>query len=637
MVKRYLSLISLDQAVRLTCTSFEKPDRSVRIPVIDSSGRVSSTPVYAKYSVPEVNLAAMDGFAVRSRDTVGASDQSPVIIEDFTPVNTGNIVPPEFDAVIMIEDTWKKGNNLQIRKSVSLWQHIRPAGEDVREGQLVLPEGHRIRPFDIGALATYGIVHIDAREVNVGLIPTGSELVNLGIRPGPGQVVESNTIMAQVFLNEMGANCTRYPIARDKPEIIEESLCKAVDENDLVLISAGSSAGSRDYTAEVIESVGELLFHGVAMKPGKPAMLGKINGKPVIGLPGYPLAAQTVLREFAGPLLQSWGLPAPLYHTFRVQLSGSLVSDLGFDEFIPVSVGHIGSTYYAIPHSRGSGIQMATVKANGFVHIPAFKEGCDSNTEMEAVLTTDPGNIERTLLLSGAYDPALDELAHLVRNLGIFMQVRSAGNIGAVLSLRHNSCHAAPLSLPDFSFLPNCREIMQLLPLPDLRFIHIAATSLGIVSMEGYNFDDIINKRFINRQKGTSARMILDSFLQTRGVDPAQIDGYGHEVETHKAVAEAIRNGFADAGICTSGVAEENGLLFIPLVGEQFELAIRTDLLKEPNISALVSTIQSDPFKVALAEKGGYNLSQTGLIRCLSEDFSVKEYFSIESASAPLR
>lgn len=178
---------------------------------------------------------------------------------------------------------------------------------------------------------------------------------------------------------------------------------------------------------------------------------------------------------------------------------------------------------------------------------------------------------------------------------------------------------------------------MQLLPLPDLRFIHIAATSLGIVSMEGYNFDDIINKRFINRQKGTSARMILDSFLQTRGVDPAQIDGYGHEVETHKAVAEAIRNGFADAGICTSGVAEENGLLFIPLVGEQFELAIRTDLLKEPNISALVSTIQSDPFKVALAEKGGYNLSQTGLIRCLSEDFSVKEYFSIESASAPLR
>jgi len=442
--------------------------------------------------------------------------------------------------------------------------------------------------------------------------------------------------MAQVFLSEMGASCTRYPIAGDDPEIIQDSLFKAADENDLVLISAGSSAGTRDFTAEVIESAGGLLFHGVAMKPGKPAMLGKINGKPVIGLPGYPLAAQTVLREFAGPLLKSWGLPEPLYHTFRVQLSGSLVSDLGFDEFIPVSVGHIGSKFFAIPHSRGSGIQMATVKANGFVHIPAMKEGCDSETEMEAVLTTDPGNIERTLLLSGAYDPALDELAHHVRNKGIFMQVRSAGNIGAVLSLRHNSCHAAPLSLPDFSFLPNCREIMQLLPLSDLRFIHIATTSLGIASMEGYTFDDLVRTRFINRQKGTSARMIFDTILKSKETDPSQIDGYGHEVGTHKAVAEAIRNGFADAGICSSGVAEENGLLFVPLVGEQLELAVRTDLMKEQNLGSLVLTIQSEPFKRALEEKGGYNLAQTGLILCLSEDFSVKEYVSLESASAPL-
>ncbi len=312
MVKRYLTLISLERAKELTLSSFGNPDRRVTIPVINCAGRVTATPVYAKYSVPEVNLSAMDGFAVRSRDTVGATDQSPVIIEDFAQVNTGNIVPPGFDAVIIIEDTWKRGNHIQIRKSASLWQHIRPAGEDVREGQLVLPEGHRIRPFDIGALATYGIVHVDVREVNIGLIPTGSELVNLGIRPGPGQVVESNTIMAQVFLGEMGANCTRYPIACDSPEIIEESLCKAVDENDLVLISAGSSAGTRDYTAEVIESAGELIFHGVAMKPGKPAMLGKIKGKPVIGLPGYPLAAQTALQGICRAPARIMGIACPV-------------------------------------------------------------------------------------------------------------------------------------------------------------------------------------------------------------------------------------------------------------------------------------------------------------------------------------
>ncbi|PKL58181.1 MAG: molybdopterin biosynthesis protein, partial [Methanomicrobiales archaeon HGW-Methanomicrobiales-5] len=205
MVKRYLELHSLDEALTLLTSSFVVPRRTEKVPVIKSVGRVVAEPVYAKYSVPEVNLSAMDGIAVRSRDTIGASDRNPVTLDHFSRVNTGNIIPPEFDAVIMIEDVWESGDCFQVRRAATPWQHVRPAGEDIKENRLVLPRGHLIRPFDIGALATFGITAVEVRAVRVGIIPTGSELVPLGVRPAPGQVVESNTIMAQVFLNQMGA------------------------------------------------------------------------------------------------------------------------------------------------------------------------------------------------------------------------------------------------------------------------------------------------------------------------------------------------------------------------------------------------------------------------------------------------
>ena len=406
MVKRYLELRSLDDALALLTSSFAVPKRTEMVPVMQSVGRVVAEPVFAKYSVPEVNLSAMDGIAVRSRDTIGAGDRTPVTLDHFARVNTGNIVPPEYDAVIMIEDVWEAGDNFQIRRAASPWQHVRPAGEDIRENRLVLPRGHLIRAFDIGALATYGITRVEVKAVNVGIIPTGSELVPLGVRPAPGQVVESNTIMAQVFLDQMGATCTRLPIVPDNPNLIRNALSSAVEDNDLVIISAGSSAGTRDFTESVIRSLGELIFHGVAVRPGKPVMLGMVKGTPVLGLPGYPLAAQTALREFAAPLLESWGFPPAPRFPVKVRLAQPLVSDPGFDEFVPVFVGRIGSTLYGTPHGKGAGVQMATVKANGYTRIPAPVEGYEAGTDLEVLLTTDPGSVERTLILTGSVDPS---------------------------------------------------------------------------------------------------------------------------------------------------------------------------------------------------------------------------------------
>ena len=526
MVKRYLSLCSLDHARELLKNSFSIPERTEKVPVVNSLGRVVAKPVYAKYSVPEVNLSAMDGIAVRSRDTIGATDKSPVTLDNFVRVNTGNIVPPEYDAVIMIEDTWEAGDRFQIRKSAAPWQHVRPAGEDIRENRLILARGHLIRAFDIGALATYGITSIEARTVNVGIIPTGSELVALGTRPGPGQVVESNTIMAQVFLNSMGAHCTRLPIVRDDPDLITDALASAVKKSDLVIISAGSSAGTRDYTASVISSLGELIFHGVAVKPGKPVMLGKINGKPVLGLPGYPLAAQTMLREFAAPLLEHWGLAPAAKYPVRVRLSQPLNSDPGFDEFVPIFVGRIGGVLWGIPNVRGAGVQMATVKANGYSHIPAPVEGYDTGHELEVFLTTDPGSIERTLILTGSLDPSLENLANLVHDKGLFIHASNVGNTGGLLALKRNTCHAAPISLPSISSVTDARSLKPYLSCTDPVFVHIAKIEQGVASCDGLTFDNIPDVRFINTKKDSSARKLFDTLIGERGIDPAAINGY---------------------------------------------------------------------------------------------------------------
>jgi molybdopterin molybdotransferase/putative molybdopterin biosynthesis protein len=448
MVKRYLSLRSLEEALRILRTSFTPSGRTETVPLMNSVGRVVASPVYAKYSVPEVNIAAMDGIAVRSRDTLGATEQAPVTLDHILRVNTGNIVPPEFDAVVMIEETWDKEGQFQVRRPVAPGQHVRIAGEDIQKGQLVLPSGHQVRAFDIGALATYGITGVEVCSVKVGIIPTGSELVPLGVRPGPGQVVESNTIMATVFLGGMGASCTKYPIVPDDPGRIRDTLTTAAREHDLVVISAGSSAGTRDFTAEVIGSLGELLFHGIAMKPGKPAMLGRIGGRPVLGLPGYPLAAQMVLHELAAPLLESWGLRAAPRCTTHARLSQTLSSDLGFDEFVPVSVGRVGDRSWCIPHSRGSAVQMATVRANGCIHIPAQVEGLEAGMEVEVSLTTDPATVDRAVLLVGTVDPALGELADHAHARGILIHASNNGVTGALLALGRGSCHAVPLLVP---------------------------------------------------------------------------------------------------------------------------------------------------------------------------------------------
>ncbi len=615
-MKRYLSVISLAEARALMERSFPAIPGVVRVPVTAGTvGRITAAPIFARFSVPAIHLSAMDGIAVRSAETLGASEQNPVTLPDAARVNTGNIVPAGYDAVVMIEDVWVDGETYTVRKPVSPWQHIRPVGEDIGESEMILSSHHRIRPQDVGALANYGVTEVDVLNVRAGLIPTGSELVPAGVMPPPGKVVESNTLMAASVLAEAGVEAHRYPIVPDDPDRIRDAVRRGVAENDILLVSAGSSAGTRDYTADIVRDLGEVLAHGVAIKPGKPVIVGRVEGKPVIGLPGYPLAAATVLRELVMPLVARYGLPVREPGHVAARLTTSLQSDIGTDEFVLLSVGKIGDRWVAVPQSRGAGIQMSAVRANGYLRIPEDMEGAEAGKTVDVRLTVPRAEAEEAVLVTGSHDPALDYLADLVRPRGVDIHSTHLGSMGGVIALKKEECHAAPMHLlaPDGTY--NTYYLERYMPGADLALLCVAERQQGVISRDGLSFDDLPGRTFINRQKGSGTRMLLDHTLAARGIDPASIPGYGREATTHLAVALAVRTGEADAGMGVYSAAKALDLAFVPVATERYELAMHRAMLDDPRIAALVETVSSAAFKQVLRDLGGYETDETGVLR----------------------
>ncbi|MDU9375609.1 hypothetical protein McpSp1_01860 [Methanocorpusculaceae archaeon Sp1] len=442
-MKRYLHQITVDEALAVIRSI--PPHTTVRrVPIVESVGHRLAQSLYAEYSVPEVPVSAMDGFAVKSSQTIKAGDQTPLSLKNFARVNTGNVIPKEFDAVVRVEDVWFDGDDpdaITIRKSVNPGTNVRPVGEDIKAGQLILPAGTLIRPFDIGAIASYGFTHVSVRSVSVGILPTGNELIMPGERPAPGQVVESNTTMAESYLRQFGVDVIRYPPVVDNPVLIRGALEKILTENDIAIVSAGSSAGTKDFTAKVIGELGELLFHGVAVKPAKPAMLGIAGKKPIFGLPGYPLSAQTVLRIFVRELLEAWGWKGPEHKTINVRLGDSISSEGGIDEFSLHAAAKVGSEYTAIPQSRGASVQMTGVRSNVIIRIPYGVEGFEAGEVVPALLSAPTEELDRTVLIAGVYDPAIESLTELAVKKDIRIRTGNFNGLSGLMLLLKNACH----------------------------------------------------------------------------------------------------------------------------------------------------------------------------------------------------
>lgn len=615
---------------RAGCTG---PLVAERAPLAAALGRVTAEPVWARISAPHYHAAAMDGVAVRAAETAGATESNPLRLrvgDQAIWVDTGDPLPPDTDAVIMAEHVQDLGDEVEIMAAVAPWQHVRPLGEDIVATELVLPAHHRLRPYDLGALAAAGHTDVLVRRLpRVAIIPTGTELVSVerssAASPEPGQIIEFNSLILAGMVAEWGGLPTRLPPVPDRRELLRAAIAAALEAHDIVVVNAGSSAGSEDYTAAVLAELGEVAVHGVAIRPGHPVILGAARGRPVLGLPGYPVSAALTAELFLAPLVcRMQGLAAPRRPTMRAVFSRKLLSPMGEDEFVRVALGQVDDRVIATPLTRGAGVVMSLVRADGIVRVPRFSEGLHPGEEVEVELRCDPAEVARTIVAIGSHDLALDLLAGHLRRYAPEQRLSSAnvGSLGGLLALKRRDAHMAGTHLLDEATGEYNRAFLErLLPGEDVLLINLAYRDQGFILRPGnpqglHSLADLARAgvRFVNRQKGSGTRVLLDYQLKQQGIDSAAIDGYTREEFTHMAVAAAVLSGAAGVGLGIMAAALALGLEFVPLFQERYDLAIPRRHWESALLAPLRQALASDSFRADVLALGGYDVRDMGRI-----------------------
>jgi len=573
----------------------------------------------------------MDGFAIKASDSYGAGPDTPVsfqIDRNAWPINTGRPIGDGVDAVVMIENVHFTGDVVfQVEKALVPWENVRRVGEDFVASEMILPARHQITAYDLGALLAAGLTQVEVmKRPVVMLIPTGSELVQpeefCDQTSGQAKIIEFNTVMLAGLVDDHGGIAIRKPIVKDKFDLIKSAIMEAVaSKADIVVINAGSSAGSEDYTAAAIREMGELLVHGVAMMPGKPTILGVVNGKPVIGNPGYPVSSVLSFELFGVPLLRRMqGLPGWSRPTVSAVTTRKISSKLGREEFFRVKLGRVGDRITAAPLPRGAGSITTLTRADGIIRIPLRSEGIDQAAAVKVELLRDPQDIDKTIVSIGSHDLMLDILDDELRKHNLFLSSSHVGSLGGLLALKKGNAHVATAHLLDpKTGIYNWSYIERYVPEVNVRVFHGAMREQGFIVAKNnpkkiMDFNDLIREdvRFINRQTGAGTRVLLDYCLQERHIDPGLIRGYELEEYTHTSVAVAVLSGVADVGMGILGAAKALGLDFIPVATEEYDLVIPDEFLTHPNIQTLLEVLAGKSFKERVQKLGGYNVEKTG-------------------------
>jgi putative molybdopterin biosynthesis protein len=600
------------------------------VSVIESMDRISAAAVSARLSSPFYHSAAMDGYAVRFAETFGASEPTPMRLllgTQAVAVDTGDPIPDGFNAVIMIEEVnvVEDGAAVEIIEPATPWQHVRTIGEDIVVTELIIPENQRIRPVDIGALLAGGHTEIMVRRrPRVFLIPTGDEIIEPGMEPKVGSIIEYNSRVLGGLVTQWGGEPVRSPIIRDDVEELKKAVGEACDHADMVVVNAGSSAGSADFTRRVIDELGEVFLHGVGIKPGKPVILGKVKGKPVLGIPGYPVSAFLTFALFARPLLAIWqGMETPEPETIDAALSRQLSSPLGQEEFVRVKVGQVGNKTIATPVTRGAGVIMSLVRADGIVRIPALSEGIGAGTAVKVELLRGREEIRNTIVCIGSHDNTLDILANMLRKRYPALSLSSAhvGSMGGLMALKKGEAHMAGTHLLDEETgTYNVPYIQKFLKDKRVVLINLVYREQGLVVRKGNpkrirGFEDLLRSDvvFINRQAGSGTRLLTDKHLREIGAQSAAIRGYEREEYTHMGVASAVLTGLADTGLAILAAAEALGLDFVPVAKERYDIAVAREFIEEERMKALLKIIRKDDeFRSIVGGLGGYDFSDMG-------------------------
>lgn len=641
--KIYLKMRSLAEAQEIFFAALDYGSvlSSETVPTSESLGRVTAEAVMARLSSPAFHAAAMDGIAVNAASTYGAAPGHPKRLTagaEAVFINTGHKLPPGMNAVIMIEKVHQIDEEvLEIENPVHPWKYVRKVGEDIVATELLLPQNHEITPFDLGALLASGIRELSVkRRPRILIIPTGSELISIddvGEKgPPPGKIIEYNSQILSGLVSQSGGIPVGHRIVPDDYEKIRTAVQKAcASDYDCVLINAGSSAGSEDHTCRIMEELGEVLVHGVAIMPGKPTVLGIISGKPVIGNPGYPVSAVISFDQFVRPLIyRMLGLLPPGRQKIKAKPARKIPSKLGIEEFLRVRLGKVGEKTIATPLARGAGTITTLTRADGILRIPPLAEGLNADEEIEIELLTSPAGVDSNIVVIGSHDLTIDLLADQVKKRcpEISLSSSNVGSTGGLLAIRNGIAHLAGSHLFD----PETKEynisyIRRVLPDTPVTLVNLVFREQGLMVQPGNpkkieSLADLSRKdlSFINRQAGSGTRILLDYTLKELGIDPAQINGYDRDEYTHMSVAVDVLSGGADVGLGIYAAARALGLDFIPVVKERYDLVISPLFIKDERLDLILDIIRSDEFKAAVHKLGGYDTSRTGKI-IYSADF----------------
>jgi putative molybdopterin biosynthesis protein len=603
------------------------------IPAEQALGRVTAEPIFARVSMPHYHASAMDGIAVVAEQTYSAHEQNPLRLtlgEGFRFVDTGNSIPSPYNAVIMIEHVDEiDENTVEIIEPATPWQHIRPIGEDIVQEEMLFPQGHILRPADLGVLlaAKQTVIPVVKKPV-VTIIPTGNELVEAESDLSSGKIIEFNGTVFSSFVKDWGGEPKLHKIVKDEPEQIKKALLDAVETSDIIVINAGSSAGSKDYTVHIIGELGTVFTHGVAARPGKPVILGEINGKIVVGVPGYPVSAYLALEWFVRPLVCKYlQIPEPKRQTLKVKLGRRIVSGMGAEDFVRMNIGYVNGQFVANPLTRAAGVTMSYVRADAILIVPTNISGYEQGETAEVELLRPLDEIKNSILFVGSHDMTIDLLSSQLKRKRTDMNIVSShvGSMAGIMAIKKGEAHVAGIHLLD----PETKEY-------NLSYVNKVLAGLDVVlypflkrkqgwilpkgnPLEIHHVSDIVEKHadFVNRQKGAGTRILFDLLLREADLTSEQITGYDREMFSHLAVAAEVKGNEHAAGLGIYPAAKAMDLEFLPISDEEYDLVMTRSFYESESGGLMLEIIQSEAFKQQVDKIGGYVVVENAVPKCL--------------------
>ena len=411
MAQTFFKVVTPQEALRLLLEV--TPVATTRISTLAARRRVLAQNLFSNVDLPHFHRAAMDGYAVKSKDTFGASASLPAYLKlagvvemgkeatqaiatgEAMRISTGGMMPPDADAVVMVEYTDETDAGLvEIHRGVSPWQNVIQIGDDIKKGELVFAPGRRLRAHDLGALTGIGVSSVPVyNKPKVALISTGDEIVDADTDPRPGQVRNINQHSLAGLIEECGGELKDWGVIGDDKDRLTAAIGQALGWGDLVLLSGGSSMGAKDIALETILSFpdSEFIFHGISVSPGKPTIFARAGGKPILGLPGYPVSALVIFDLFAGPLIRRLGgedaaAIGQSLRTLRAALKTNIASQVGREDYVRVTLERTGDKIFATPLPNKSGAIFTLVKADGMVRIDMNQDGIEQGQEVEVIL-----------------------------------------------------------------------------------------------------------------------------------------------------------------------------------------------------------------------------------------------------------